>query len=164
MALCFGWRYAVRCEKLLCGIFLECSVSEQLWPLWTISSGLTLYAHCTFPPSVQRILSAVSNPSCSWSYRERDGSMSDTVVVSWKIAVVVEIQTVAHDSIQVIGLDLETQTVSVCEKKRAVVLVFGLQVLIVECVHDMFRQLQNGKANRYRFVQFHLGSRHSDHH
>jgi len=55
-----------------------------------------------------------------------------------EVARVVEIQTLAHIRVQVIGLDLATQAVRVREQQRAAVSIGGFEMVVIKTVHDEF--------------------------
>jgi len=59
-------------------------------------------------------------------------------MIGREVARVVEIQTLAHVRLQIVGLDLATQAVRVRKQQRAAVAVRGLQMVVIETVHDKF--------------------------
>ena len=78
-------------------------------------------------------------------------------MVRLEVARIKQLRVLGHVLIQIFGLNLATQRICVSEQERTPVLVFVLEISVIEFIHNEFGYLNNGETDCNVFIQFDLG-------
>ena len=78
-------------------------------------------------------------------------------VIGWVVAEVEHVGVQAHVSVDVITLEIVEKRIRVSEAELSIVAVLGLDVAVVEVIHQELREIENGKLNIDWLIQHDCG-------